>query len=185
MSEATIKNFSNQIDKIRDDFKQEIRKLRTSRPSTELVEDILVEVYGAKTPLKHLASISVSPPNIIIVEIWDRSILSNIKKSIMEANLGLNPVEDGNSLKLYLPSLSQERKKELINVLSKKKEEARIKIRQLRDDFLKMVKKDFENNEISEDEMFSFKKELQKKIEEINQELENIEEQKIKEIENS
>ena len=64
-------------------------------------------------------------------------------------------------------------------------EEARIKIRQLRDDFLKMVKKDFENNEISEDEMFSFKKELQKKIEEINQELENIEEQKIKEIENS
>jgi ribosome recycling factor len=103
----------------------------------------------------------------------------------MEANLGLNPVEDGNSLKLYLPSLSQERKKELINVLSKKKEEARIKIRQLRDDFLKMVKKDFENNEISEDEMFSFKKELQKKIEEINQELENIEEQKIKEIENS
>ena len=69
MSEATIKNVSNQIDKIRDDFKQEIRKLRTSRPSTELVEDILVEVYGAKTPLKHLASISVSPPNIIIVEI--------------------------------------------------------------------------------------------------------------------
>lgn len=180
-----LKNLQKKIDFLKENFRKEIIKIRTSRPSAELVEDLSVEVYNSKMPLKHLASISIAPPNAIIIEVWDKNIISNIKNSLSRSLVGLTPQEEGNILKIFLPALSQERKKELILILSRMKEDVRIKIRILRDEILKEVKQNYENKLLSEDEMFSLKEKIEKIIEEANKELDKTEKQKIEEIEKS
>ncbi len=180
-----LKEAKEKTEVIKVSFQNEIIKVRTSRPSPELVEDLKVDAYNSKMPLKHLASISVIPPNAIKIEVWDKTLIPAIKNAISHSQLGLTPQEDGNILKLYLPALSEERKKELALILSKMKEEARIKIRKFRDEILKEIKKSFEDKLLSEDEMFSLKEKIEKIIEETNKELDEIERKKIEEIEKS
>lgn len=185
MPQALLKQLEDKIKNITDSFHQEILTLRTSRPSASLVENIPVEAYNGIQPLKHLANISIMPPNSIIVEPWDKSILTNIKKAIETSNLGISPQLEANFIRVSLPPLTKERKDELIKILSAKKEDFRIKIRQAREDSLEELKNLFEKKEISEDEKFKLKEEIQKIVDKGNEKLDDLELNKKREIEES
>jgi len=177
-----VKKLEDNILKITNSFHEEILTIRSSKPSASLVENISIEAYGSASLLKHLASISIIMPNIIVIEPWDKSILSNIKKSIENSNLGFNPQMEGNEIRIYLPPLTKERKEELIKILNSKKEEFRIRIRKAREETLEELKDLFEQKEISEDEKFKAKEEIQKIIDKGNQKLDEYESIKVKEI---
>jgi len=180
-----INQFKEQAQKIAEDFYNEILSYRTSRPNPVLVENIKVDCYGAQSPLKNIASISIFPPNGIVIEPWDQNLISFIKKAIDASPLGLNAVVDAKQVKLFLPTLDKEKKEELKKAIGIKKEEFRIKLRKLRELFLEDLKDKFDKKEISEDEKFRLKEEVQRIIEEINETFDKHEEKKIKEIEES
>lgn len=180
-----IKEFKEKTQKIIEDFHNEILKFRTSRPTTAFVEDIKVDCYGSLTPLKHIASISIKLPNSIIIEFWDENLIEKAKKAIENANLGVNPIVEGKQIKIFLPPLSKDRKEEIIKLLGIKKEEFRIRIREAREEFIEKIKAKFEDKEISEDEKFRLKDEIQEIVEETNKSLDKEEERKTDEILNS
>ncbi|MGB9680608.1 MAG: ribosome-recycling factor [Minisyncoccia bacterium] len=183
MPQELLKKLEEKIKNIANNFYSDILTLRTSRPSPSLVENISVEAYGGIQPIKHLANISIIPPNVIIIEPWDKSLLANIKKAIETTNIGISPQLEANTLRLYLPPLTKERKEELIKILSAKKEDFRIKIRQAREEALEELKNLFEKKEISEDEKFKLKEEIQKIVDKGNEKLDDLELNKKKEIE--
>jgi len=162
-------------------FQQEALLLRTSRPTPALVENILIDCYGSKMPLKQIASLSIVLPNQIVIEPWDKNVLSAIDKAVSLA-LNLTAKVDGQTIRITLPALSEERREQLIKILGEKREEARINLRQKRNDILKELR---EAEDISEDEEFRQKQEVQKIIEKMNEEIEKIYEQKEKEIKES
>jgi len=184
-SQEIIKKFQEISTKITQDFKVSIQGIRTSRPNTLLVENIKVESYGNPTPLKQIASISIVPPNVIIVEPWDKNIINDIKKAISQSSLGVTPQVDNNQIKIYLPPLTQERKEQLIKTLNAKKEEYRIKLRKEREEVIEEIEKSYKQKEISEDEKFRLKEEVQKIIDKTNRQLDEYEEKKITEIRTS
>lgn len=180
-----IKQFTEQTKKLSEDFYNEILCFRTSRPTTALVDNIKVDCYGSLSPLKHIASILIKPPNVIIIEPWDEGLVSSIKKALELSNLGLSPSQEGKQIKLFLPPLSRERKNELIKLIGSTKEKYRVRLKEMRDKLLEELKEAFNKKEISEDEKFRLKEEIQKIVEQTNKSLDNQEKQKIEEILNS
>lgn len=165
-----------------DQFQEEILSLRSSRPSASQVENIKVECYNSQSPLKHLASISIILPNIILIEPWDATIVSNIVQALNNSPLGVNPVIDGKQIKIILPPLSQERKEMLLKLLNSIKEQYRIRLRKAREEVITKIKESFEDKVISEDEKFRLLEEVQKMVEKINKTLDESAEKKEKEI---
>jgi len=180
-----IEKFKEQTKRLLEDFFNEIIGFRTSRPTTALVDNIKVDCYGSLSPLKHVASVSIKLPNVIIVEPWDEGLVFSIKKALESSRLGLTPSQDGKQIKLFLPPLSRERKDELIKLIGSTKEEYRVKLRERRDELLGEVKEEFDKKEISEDEKFRLKEETQKIVEQTNKSLDSQEKQKADEILNS
>ena len=154
-------------------FKVEISGIRAGRANPAFIENILVEAYGGKMKLMEVGNISAPQPSLLTVQIWDESILQNVLKGIMEANLGLNPSNDGTLIRLPIPPLTQERRAEFIKILHQKMEEAKVAIRQIRHDFRNEWKKQSDEGKFGEDEFFRREKILQelvdKKILEIEQ----------------
>lgn len=154
-------------------FKVEIAGIRAGRANPALIENIPVEAYGAKMKLVELGNISVPQPTLLTVQVWDASVLQNVIKAIQEANLGLNPSNEGNLVRLPIPPLTTERREEFIKILHQKIEEARVEIRQIRQDFRNEWKKLSDNGQFGEDEFFRREKILQelidKKIVELDQ----------------
>jgi ribosome recycling factor len=177
-----IKQLEDKINSFINQFTEEITSLRTSRPSSSLVENIKVFCYNTETPLKHLASISIVLPNIIIIEPWDNNIVKDIEKAINNSNLGITPTIEGKQIKLFLPPLTRERKESLIKILNSLKEDTRIKIRKAREEAIEEIKKDFEEKIISEDEKFRLLEEVQKVIDKYNKILDEKTEKKSQEI---
>ena len=180
-----IEKFKEQTKKLLEDFFNEIIGFRTSRPTTALVDNIKVDCYGSLSPLKHVASVSIKLPNVIIIEPWDEGLASFVKKALESSSLGLTPSQEGKQIKLFLPPLSRERKDELVKLIGSTKEEYRVKLREIRDELLGEVKEEFDKKEISEDEKFRLKEETQKIVEQTNKSLDNQEKQKADEILNS
>jgi len=180
-----IEKFKEQTKKLLEDFFNEIIGFRTSRPTTALVDNIKVDCYGSLSPLKHVASVSIKLPNVIIIEPWDEGLVSSVKKALESSNLGLTPSQEGKQIKLFLPPLSRERKNELVKLIGSTKEEYRVKLREIRDKLLEEVKEEFDKKEISEDEKFRLKEEIQKIVEQTNKSLDSQEKQKADEILNS
>lgn len=172
------------LNKITEHFKGEIAILRTGRATPALVEDLAVDYYGTKTPLKALASISTPDPKQILIQPWDKGSLQPIEKAIQTSQLGLNPVVDGAQVRLNLPQLTEERRKDLIKLLGQKSEEAKIGVRKAREEALKEVDEQEKKKAISEDEKFRKKSEVQKTVDEINKKIEEIVNAKEKEIMN-
>jgi len=170
--------FSKAIDFLKDD----IFGLRTGRASTVLVEDLPVEAYGVKQPMKAVGTISVPDAKTVAVEPWDKSLLANIEKAIIESTLGINPVNNGNSILLSLPDLTSERRQELIRVLHKKLENARIAIRKIREEARDKIIKAESDKQISEDDKFRLQEELDKMVKEYNDEVKKVGEGKEEEI---
>ncbi len=177
-----VDNQKQQFDKGLEHLKQEISSLRTGRATPALVEDITVEAYGVKQPLKTLTSISVTDAKTLTVEPWDKSILQNVETAIRASQLGINPVNDGKVLRLPLPELNQERRQELIKVLHQKLEAARVSVRQTREEIRKKVEAAEANKEISEDDRYKQLDDLEKLVKENNEKIKKIGEEKEKEI---
>ncbi len=166
-------------------FKVEIAGIRAGRANPSLIESVLVEAYGGKMKLNELGNISAPQPTLLTVQLWDASILQAVLKGIMEANLGLNPSNDGTLIRLPIPPLTSERREEFKKILHTKMEEAKVSVRSVRQDYRNLWKKQSEEGQFGEDEFFRREKMLQelvdKKIVEID-ELGKIKEQELSEI---
>lgn len=163
-------------------FKEDISGLRTGRASSAIVEDISVEAYGTYQALKSLASISIPDAKTVNIEPWDKSILQAVEKAVRDSGLGLNPVNTGSQVRIFLPELTSERRNELIKVLHQKEEAARIAVRKVREDIKEMVKQAEADNEITEDEKYKLEEELDKTVKEYNDKIKEITEKKEVEI---
>src|ERR1700677_108310 len=143
-------------------FKQELSGLRTGRASSTLLDHVQVEAYGTSMPLNQLASISVPEPRLLSVQVWDRSMVHAVEKAIINSNLGLSPATEGQVLRLRIPELNQERRKEMVKVGHKYAEAARVAVRHVRRDGLDIVKKLEKSHEISEDDQERLANDVQK-----------------------
>ena len=145
-------------------LQEDLSTVRTGRAMPSLVENVVVSVYAGaqRLRIKELATISASDPQTLVLQPFDGSITGEIQKGIMEANLGLTPSSDGNVIRISIPPLSQERRGELIKLMKQKLENGRIAIRQIRQDARNIVRKQHNNKEISEEQMYGIDQEIQK-----------------------
>ncbi len=150
MTDNILKNADSRMKKSVEALTKELSSIRTGRPSPALVEHIKIDYHGVPTPLIQLASISIPEPKTIAIHPWDRSIINNIDKAILKSDLGLNPVNDGNNIRITLPALTEERRKDLIKAVHKRLEESRITIRNLRRESIDELKTAEKNKEISQ-----------------------------------
>ncbi|HDH04016.1 MAG TPA: ribosome recycling factor, partial [Candidatus Campbellbacteria bacterium] len=155
----------NRGEEIKEWFKKECAVLRTGRATPTIVENLQVDSYGAKVPLKQIASIGIEDARTIRITPWDTSALKNIEHAIAVSNLGAQPISDKESVRVRLPELTEERRKSLVKILNEKLEEAKISLRQERDEIWKNIQEKERDNEISEDDKYKFKDDLQEIIE--------------------
>ncbi len=143
-------------------LKSDLQGLRTGRANASLLDPVMVEVYGAMTPLNQVASVTVPEPRMLSVQVWDKSNMIPVEKGIAHANLGLNPIIDGQTLRLPIPDLTQERRKELAKLAGQYAEKAKIAIRNVRRDAMESLKTDEKKKEISEDDRKRSEEQVQK-----------------------
>ena len=174
--------FKSKLEKIIEHLKTEIASLRTGRASPALVEDLEVDYYGTKTPLKAVAAISSPDPKQILIQPWDKNAVQPIERAIQSSSLGLNPITDKDFIRLAIPPLTEERRRELAKILGKHLEEARIQVRREREEMLKGIDAKEKAKQISEDEKFRQSKEAQKVVDEINKKIEDMGKAKEKEV---
>ncbi len=182
MAQAMIEAKRGDFDKAVSFLEGELLKLRTGRAHPGLVEDLLVDYYGTMTPIKQMASVSVPEPRQILISPWDKGALAKIEATIRESDLGLNPLNDGVGVRVVLPALTEERRKDLVKVLNTKAEEARIAVRSVREDIWKDIQEAEQNGEMGEDEKFRGKEDLQKVVDEYNARIEGLRDKKEQEI---
>ncbi len=157
---------------------EEATKIRTGRANPGLVENLMVDYYGTRTPLKQIANISIPEARQIMIQPWDKGALAAIETAIRESDLGLNPGNDGLGIRLVLPQLNEETRKDLVKVLNNRAEEARISIRNIREEIWKEISSLEKDGTISEDDKFVGKDLLQKKVDEYNAKIEDIRKKK-------
>lgn len=177
-----ISDFKGDFEKVLEFLKKDISALRTGRASTAMVEDISVEAYGTRQPLKAVASISVADPKTLNIDPWDKSLMAAVEKALRESPLGINPVNDGRLIRLPLPSLTTERRAELVKVLHQKLEQARVSERKTRQEIRDLISAEEESKSVSEDDKFRLQEELEKLVKEYDDKIKVIGEQKEQEI---
>jgi ribosome recycling factor len=163
-------------------LREELRGLRTNRPSPSLVEDIEVEYAGSRLRIREMGTIAVLPPRDLQVTFWDKTAVAPAAKAIQESPLRLSPVIDGMTLRLKLPALTEERRTELTRLVKSTAEKVKIKVRGLREDAMKQVEAAFKAKEIGEDQKFKTKESVQKVVESLNRDIESAVETKVKEV---
>jgi ribosome recycling factor len=161
---------SKSVEALQDD----LLSIRTGRASPALVERLLVEYYGSMTPLNQMASIAVPEPRLLVIRPWDPSALSDIERAILKSDLGLTPMNDGKLIRLSIPRLTEERRRELVRLVSRRVEEARIAVRNLRRDALQDLKEFEKEKMISEDDFFRGKDEVQELTDEFIEKVDEI-----------
>ena len=162
MKELIFEELGENMDKAINALEKSFSKVRTGRASLALLDGIRADYYGTATPLNQLASLSIPESRLIVISPWDNSVLGAIEKAIQKSDLGLMPSNDGKLIRLAIPALTEERRKDLVKVVRKMAEECKVKQRNARRDAneqLKALKKD---NEISEDDLYAFQEEVQK-----------------------
>ena len=182
MYQTIIRNLNPKMKQVTDKLDENLRTLRTGKANSGLVENILVDYYGSKAPLKQMANITTPDPNLIVIQPWDQNSLGDIVLAIQNSEIGLNPTNDGRAIRLVLPPMTAERREELIRSVHKMAEEARVMLRNLREDAWKDVKKLEADKKITEDDRYRAEKELNKLIEDFNLNINKIIEAKEKEI---
>ncbi len=161
-SEFNEKNYSVKMDKTIQSFKKEISSLRTGRANSSMLDMIKVDVYGQQMPINQLATISVPEARLITVQVWDKTNVSLIDSSIQKSNLGINPQIDGQIIRIRIPDLTEERRKELIKILKGMTEKSKISIRNIRREANEELKKKLKEKKITEDQSKNFEKNTQK-----------------------
>ena len=143
-------------------FEKELNTLRTSRANPSMLDNINVDAYGSKTPLNQLGNISVQDASTITIQIWDTSLIKSVENAISDSNLGINPQVDGQIIRLPIPKLSEERRKEIIKIASEFAESAKVTVRNIRRDFIEFSKNEKKQSSLSEDDLKKQINEIQK-----------------------
>ena len=179
MSDDVRKDAESRMKKSLDTFHEELNSIRTGRASSHLFERIEVEYYGSPTPLNQLATISIPEARLVVIQPWDKSAIGQIEKAIQKSELSVNPQNDGKVIRINIPPLTEERRKEYVKLAKSKAEEAKVAIRNIRRDANDELKKAKKNSDISEDDEKRLEDEIQKftdqYTEQINEALENKE----------
>ncbi len=161
MSKAVIADMSAHMDKTIESLRREYQKVRTGRASTGILEEIRIDYYGTPSPLSAVATLAVPEPRTITLQPWETKMIPVIEKAIMNANLGMTPANDGKLIRLNLPPLTEERRKETVKQLKKFAEDAKVALRNIRRDAIDQLKKLEKDKKISEDELKRSEKEVQ------------------------
>ncbi len=178
----TTKDLFNQkkanFDGVLDFYKNDISTIRTGRATPALVEEILVDYYGQKMHIKELASMTVPEPRTLVIQPWDKAAVEPIIGAIRKSDIGLSPIADGQIIRLNIPPLTEERRKEFVKLLKQKSEESRVKLRKVREEIWSKVQEMEKGGEIREDDKFKAKEDLQKMIDDYNKKIEDLESKK-------
>ena len=181
-SEFNENNYSTKMSKTIQSFKKDIATLRTGRANINMLDTIKVDVYGQLMPVEQLSTISVPEARLISIQVWDKSNTKLIESAIQKSELGINPQIDGQIIRLRIPDLTEERRKDLIKILKNMGEKGRVSIRNIRREANEELKKKLKDKQISEDQNKSFEKNIQKLTDNSIENLEKILAEKEKEI---
>ncbi|MBS0002029.1 MAG: ribosome recycling factor [Thioalkalivibrio sp.] len=162
MSEATFKDASQRMDKTLESLRSEFTKIRTGRAHTSLLDHVMVEYYGSEVPINQVANVNVEDARTLTVAPWERNMVGKVEKAIMTSDLGLNPATAGTVIRVPLPALTEERRKDLVKVVRAEAENARVAIRNIRRDVNHSLKLQVKDKEISEDEEHRGEERVQK-----------------------
>jgi len=162
MSSEVIMEMAEKMENSLGAFKSELTKIRTGRASLSLLDGIKVDAYGSPMPLNQVGTLTIPESRQIVIQPWDPQVMSAIEKAILKSDLGLTPVNDGKVIRINIPQLTEERRKELVKIVKKVAEEYRVAVRNHRRDAIDTLKKQKKNKEISEDEQFRLQDEAQK-----------------------
>ena len=182
MYEQLIKNHKPEFEKSITHLQAELSSIRTGRANPALVEGLLVECYGAKTPLKNLASITVPEARSLLIQPWDKSILRDVEKAFETSNLGVQPTNDGNNIRVTLPQLSEERRQEMVRLVRQHAEAARVTARGAREEIWKEVIRLEREGALTEDQKYAAQNRLKEVVEEYNTKIKTIADKKEEEV---
>lgn len=184
-----MENYQEILDKIKPEFEkafkffeEELAKIRTSRANPSLVEDVSVDCFGQKFPLKQLAAISVPEPKQILIQPWDKSYIEGIVSALSKIGMGISPIVDKDTVRISMPSLTEEYRKDLLRLLSEKQEQTRQVLRKHREEAWRQIQDGFKESKIREDDKFRAKDGLQKMIDDFQKRIEESGEKKKQEI---
>lgn len=181
MSEV-IFEMSEKMEKSVAAFKNELSKIRTGRASLTILDDISVDAYGSAMPLNQVATLTIPESRMIAIQPWDVQMLAGIEKAILKSSVGLTPINDGKVIRLSIPQLTEERRKDLVKQVKKIAEEFRVAIRNSRRDAIDLLKKQKKEKDISEDDLFKLQDEAQNETDSYIEQIENITVSKEKEV---
>ena len=181
MSEK-VKEISDKMQKTIDHLQGEYAAVRAGRANPHVLDKIRVDYYGTPTPIQQVGNVSIPDPRVIQIQPWEKSILKDIEKAIQASDVGINPTNDGNCIRLVFPELSEERRKDLVKEIKKKGEDAKVAVRNIRRDGNDAFKKLSKNEDISEDEIKDLEDELQKATDKFIKEIDSMIDDKSKEI---
>lgn len=182
MIDDTLQETRERMGKTISDLETELKRVRTGRASLSLLDGIRVDYYGTQTPLNQMASLSVPESRLIVIQPWDVSAIKEIEKSILKSDLGLTPSSDGKLIRISIPPLTEERRKELVKVVSKMCEEHKIAARNIRRDANELLKGFKKDGDIAEDDAFKAQDQVQKITDEYIDQIDEIYKNKEKEI---
>ena len=177
-----IANREGDFTKAIEHFKQELMSIRAGRANPSMIEDVLVDAYGVKTPIKQLGSITVPEARTMTVEPWDKNLLKEVEKALTYADLGVGITGESTVVRVTVPQMTEENRKELVKSLNEKLEASKVAVRSIREKTKEEIISAEKNNELTEDDRFEYIEELDKKVSELNKELQSIAEAKEKEI---
>ncbi len=172
----------DRMEKALDSLERDFKRLRTGRASVSLVDGIRVAYYGTPTPLNQLATLTIPDPRTIMIQPWDNSVIGEIERSILKSELGLTPMNDGKIIRINIPPLTTERRRELVKIVKKMAEETKVAVRNIRRDANEMIKDLKKDKEISEDDQFRAQEETQKVTDEFTKRIDALYTVKEKEI---
>lgn len=179
----TVKNDAQErMEKAIGSLKKELATVRAGRANPSLLDKVKVDYYGTQTPLNQMANINTPDPRTLVIQAWDKTVLGEIEKAIQKAELGLSPTNDGSVIRINIPALTEERRKELVKLVKKMAEESKVAIRNIRRDANDELKKLEKNGDISEDESRGAQEDIQKLTDKFVEEVEKVINNKEKEI---
>lgn len=182
MLEEIYKDAKERMAKSAEAFKQELGRIRTGRASPQILDGIRVEAYGSAMPLNQVATVSTPEPRLLVLSVWDKSLVGEVERAILKSGLGLNPIIQGSVMRIPIPPLSEERREEMVKLVKKMAEDARVAVRNIRRDAIEMVRDLEKEKEISEDARHTGEAELQKITDEFTEKIEKILSDKEKEL---
>ena len=170
------------MDKSLENLRKEFQGLRTGRASVSLLEPIVVDAYSSKVPINQVSNISVPESRLITVQVWDESLINTVENAIRNSDLGLNPMIEGNLIRVPVPELSEERRKEIVKIAGKYTEDCKISIRNIRREGMDQIKNEEKNKEQSKDESFQNSEDLQNLTDKFIEKIDNLFAEKEKDI---